>query len=258
MSLILEALRKSEAERRLGETPTLLSPISAYPGHALKRAERRQRLWMWAALSLLLVFSVATAIWWHQSQPLTTPAPSEPRSVIASENAALADVPSAAANPAPPAEGTTPMRPNTPPPTSTPTLTQSAALNSPAGRQPDVPPPTDPQAATSAPPAHMPEPAGLPAPAVEQSSPAPQPTSPTPLPRWIRVDQLPAAERAALPPLKVSMHVYSDDPAKRAVLIDGQRHHEGEWIAEGILLKEIRRDGSLLDVRGREVLLGRP
>ena len=99
----------------------------------------------------------------------------------------------------------------------------------------------------------------MPAPAVEQSNPAVQPTaSPPPPPRWIRVDQLPAAERAALPPLKVSMHVYSADPAQRAVLIDGQRHHEGEWIAEGILLKEIRRDGSVLDVHGRELLLGRP
>jgi len=257
MSLILEALRKSEAERRLGETPTLLSPISAYPGHALKRAERRQRLWMWAALSLLVVFSVATAIWWHQSRPLITPAPSVPRSAVASDNAAHADLPSANADPAPPATDTTPMRPDTPPPARTPT--QSAALDSPPVRQPNAPPPTDARTVTTAPPVRIPEPAGLPVPAVEQSNPAVQPTvSPPPPPQWIRVDQLPTAERAALPPLKVSMHVYSADPAKRAVLIDGQRHHEGEWIAEGILLKEIRRDGSLLDVRGREVLLGRP
>ncbi len=54
------------------------------------------------------------------------------------------------------------------------------------------------------------------------------------------------------------MHVYSADPAKRAVLIDGQRYQEGAWIADGILLKAIRRDGSLLDVHGRELLLGRP
>ena len=54
MSLILEALKKSEAERRLGETPHLGSVTTWTPA-------RRTSAWWWAALPLVLV--VAAAGW---------------------------------------------------------------------------------------------------------------------------------------------------------------------------------------------------
>lgn len=46
-----------------------------------------------------------------------------------------------------------------------------------------------------------------------------------------------------LPPLRVSMHVYADEPARRFAIIDGQRHHEGGTLQPGLTLVEIRRDG---------------
>jgi len=69
---------------------------------------------------------------------------------------------------------------------------------------------------------------------------------------------LPATDRAALPPLKLSMHVYADVPAERFVLIDGRRYGEGMTLAPELLLHEIRRDGIVLEFRGRRFLLPRP
>ena len=63
--------------------------------------------------------------------------------------------------------------------------------------------------------------------------------------------------RGSLPPMQLSMHVYNTDPARRFAIIDGQRVSEGSQVGSAIVL-EIRRDGVLLDVSGRRVLLPRP
>jgi general secretion pathway protein B len=63
--------------------------------------------------------------------------------------------------------------------------------------------------------------------------------------------------RSALPPMKLSMHVYNVDPARRFAILDGQRVTQGSQIGAAIVL-EIRRDGVVLDVAGKRVLLPRP
>ena len=251
MSLILEALRKSEAERRRGETPTLLSPINEFASHALRRAERRQRLWMWLALALIVLLVAVGGYGWQQAVTTDTDSPASAANAGISEPDVVADLPQTATPmPASPLHDAHPAAVNeTLPATSSPAPTTNIAR---ADSVPQEIPAAAPTAVTK-PPAMA---SGTPTPSESVS--AATPTEPPPIPTWIRVDQLPAAERDALPPLKVSMHVYSADPAKRAVLIDGQRYQEGSWIADGILLKAIRRDGSLLEVRGRELLLGRP
>ena len=251
MSLILEALRKSEAERRRGETPTLLSPINEFASHALRRAERRQRRWMWLALALIVLLVAVGGYGWQQAVTTDTDSPASAANAGISEPDVVADLPQTATPmPASPLHDAHPAAVNeTLPATSSPAPTTNIAR---ADSVPQEIPAAAPTAVTK-PPAMA---SGTPTPSESVS--AATPTEPPPIPTWIRVDQLPASEREALPPLKVSMHVYSADPAKRAVLIDGQRYQEGSWIADGILLKAIRRDGSLLDVHGRELLLGRP
>ena len=69
---------------------------------------------------------------------------------------------------------------------------------------------------------------------------------------------LPADARAALPPLNMSMHVYAETPGERFVLIDGRRYSEGMALAPDLLLHEVRRDGVVLEFRGRRFLLPRP
>jgi general secretion pathway protein B len=66
MSLILEALKKSERERRLGESPSIGSPIMAV------RRRRNLLPWLVGLIALGLV-----ALWWvrREHAPDTTPAP---------------------------------------------------------------------------------------------------------------------------------------------------------------------------------------
>jgi general secretion pathway protein B len=64
-------------------------------------------------------------------------------------------------------------------------------------------------------------------------------------------------ERAALPALKLSMHVWNETPARRFAIVDGQRIVEGAQLG-GAVVTQIRRDGVELDVNGRRVLLPRP
>ncbi|MFY2763689.1 general secretion pathway protein GspB [Arenimonas sp. MALMAid1274] len=85
-------------------------------------------------------------------------------------------------------------------------------------------------------------------------TPAPVDAAP-PLPS---VASLPAADRAQLPPLKLSMHVYSDTPAQRFVILDGQRLAEGAAPTAGVVVEEIRRDGLVLSINGQRMLLTRP
>ncbi len=251
MSLILEALRKSEAERRRGETPTLLSPINGFASHALRRAERRQRRWMWLALALIVLLVAVGGYGWQQAVTTDTDSAASAANAGISEPDVVADLPQTAMPmPESPLHDAHPASVNeTLPATSSPAPTTNIARADSVRQEIPAAAPT----AVTKPTAMA---SGTPTPSESVS--AATPTEPPPMPTWIRVDQLPAAERDALPPLKVSMHVYSADPAKRAVLIDGQRYQEGAWIADGILLKAIRRDGSLLDVHGRELLLGRP
>lgn len=61
--------------------------------------------------------------------------------------------------------------------------------------------------------------------------------------------ELPVNVRTALPPLDVQIRVYDADPAKRFVVTSKNRVHEGEAIAEGVTLHQIRRDGLVLVFR---------
>jgi general secretion pathway protein B len=73
-----------------------------------------------------------------------------------------------------------------------------------------------------------------------------------------RLSELTGDERSGLPALKLSMHVYAEDPAQRFVIVDGRRLREGDSPAAGIAVESIRRDGLVLSVNGRRVLLARP
>ena len=55
----------------------------------------------------------------------------------------------------------------------------------------------------------------------------------------------------------MDLHVFSADPAKRAVFINGRRYTQGAQIAEGPVVEEITRDGAVLTYRGRRFVLPR-
>ncbi|MDH4259087.1 MAG: general secretion pathway protein GspB [Gammaproteobacteria bacterium] len=71
------------------------------------------------------------------------------------------------------------------------------------------------------------------------------------------IADLPAQATAGLPELSVDLHIYSDDPAKRAVFINGRRYQRGGVLVEGPRVEEINREGAVLSYRGRRFLLPR-
>lgn len=238
MSLILEALRKSEAERRLGSAPDLLTAMP------MLRASEPRRQWPLAMAGALLLVVLASTWWWTR----IAPAP-RVRAVAPSSQGAVDDDASAnAANlvhrdvPQPSIDART-----TQPPMAdisriaAPAHVVAAPSARPTASQPAVIEPVQPSTATAVPAPFAP---AAPAPAAE--------------PTLLSLADLSANERNGLPALKVSMHVYADDPAHRFMIIDGQRVGEGARLADGVVLVRIRRDGAELDVRGRRLLLTKP
>jgi general secretion pathway protein B len=61
----------------------------------------------------------------------------------------------------------------------------------------------------------------------------------------------------SLPELRLDLHVYTANPAERYAFINMHKVREGETTVEGVQVKEITRDGVVLDYRGTEFLLGR-
>ena len=236
MSLILEALRKSEAERRRGQPPDLR--IERAPAPA---ARRRIAVPPWAGIVLLALVLGIAGWWWFANRD----DPPHPADTVA-QVAPTATAPNTPA-PAPtvPAQALPARTPQPAPQAST----EPAPVNNAAPAQPSPAPDTSPVAANPEPDAAPPatQPANEPTPAM--ASPAPTPTNAA---RAMGLAELDPDTRNALPPLKLTMHMWNEDPARRFVILDGQRLGEGDRIGEASVTR-IERDGVLLDWQGRGI-----
>lgn len=68
-----------------------------------------------------------------------------------------------------------------------------------------------------------------------------------PLPETVpHYEELPAQLRARMPPVDLGMHRWHGQPASRFVMIGGRRVHEGGVAGLQLWLREIRRDGVVL------------
>lgn len=254
MSLILEALRKSEIERRRAQTPDLYAEPAVATRVPLA-ASPRWLAWALATVAVVLLTGWLARSLWQVSPPasiadpdparLDPAAAAPPRTPITSALAAdaramaLADkatVPApaptdvAAPAPIPPAAiAPVPPRPNDLPPT--------ADAPRPA---PLVPPPAN--IATAAP-ISAPVPASPAAGTTLPSSDAP-----------LRLADLSSEERRQLPMLKMSMHLWDAASAQRFVILDGERRGEGDRVGDAVI-DEITRDGVVLAWQGRRLKL---
>jgi hypothetical protein len=68
-------------------------------------------------------------------------------------------------------------------------------------------------------------------------------------------DELVNSGRAKIPELQLSLHAYDPNPARRFVFINGQRAHEGDAVASGVVLESITRDGVILSSGGQRFAL---
>jgi general secretion pathway protein B len=280
MSLILEALKKSEQQRRIGQVPNLGTPVIG----------TRRRRSLLPFFALLIAVAIAAAAWLRFG-----PAPAGPGAPTPAEHGAPGT------SPGPDIARTQPEPPKAPPraaPRAMPApaagssagaaapaqdrplsayererlrvtglLPKSSRDRHPAPRAlPPAPPPAEaaakpaqPAAAPAAPASKPATEAGTPAPGTPPPAAAVAPTTPAaavpasaPVPyRW----ELPFATRKDLPPLEISMHVYADAPGRRMAVIDGETYHEGDAVGEGLSVREIRPDGVVMDLAGKLFLL---
>ncbi|MGI9327770.1 MAG: general secretion pathway protein GspB [Pseudomonadales bacterium] len=68
----------------------------------------------------------------------------------------------------------------------------------------------------------------------------------------IKLADLSPEDRADFPELEFSTHVFADDPALRAVVVNARRLSEGESIGE-MVLRAVTEDGIIVDYRGQRV-----
>lgn len=128
-------------------------------------------------------------------------------------------------------------------------------LTSPETGQTAAPPPIVAQPAevsTPTPPPVVEPAAGTQPPALPAVSETPVP----PVPKPARpLNDMPIGFVANLPSLNVDIHSYSKNPAKRYVLINMEKYHEGDYLAEGPQLIEILPDGVILEHLGERFIM---
>jgi general secretion pathway protein B len=215
MSYILDALRKADAERARGALPTLQTVAPGPPGPAAGGgggAARHGRWWA-GALAVLALLGVAAWVLLPSRDP-TVLAPA-PVVALPAERALLA-VPA----PAPLASAATPV-------VGQEALPASGAA--PLQARINLPAPPQPASAVAA----------APSAAATRASAAPLP----------RLDDLPAALKRQVPALKVGGSVYSDQPASRFVMVNGQLLREGDAVSPGLVLERIGARSMVLRLR---------
>jgi general secretion pathway protein B len=215
MSYILEALKKAQAERQLGNAPTLHAPQvqAADPGVAA----RRKPLFIGLGAGALAV-ALGALLVWHRAPapvvagPAVVPAPAAPASAGRAAAPATLEV---SAPPAPePAPSPAPAHP---------------------AHVADAPAPAAPAHAPAVP---VPRAAPSPAPAA-----APEASLPY-------LSQLPEAAQRDIPRVSFGGYMYSANPADRLLLVDKVLRHEGEEVAPGLVLEKLLPKGAVMNFRG--------
>lgn len=255
MSILLDALKKSEEQRQLGQAPDIHAASESSPGRGGAAAAP------WLPILLVVIAAVVIATFsWRQYR--------EPGGVVAE---AVSEQPAVASRPRDEAAST--VAQNEPvPASSSPLATYTApredeaveaATDAGEDRQkrelaqsfnrfqrPPSGESTDTTGARTAPAAQAPQ-APVAPPADSRAKPnRPAATGPQPVSFW----ELPQNVRDSMPELRITVLVYADSPEDRFVLVSGRRLVEQDTL-EGVLLDEIRRDGAVFQYRNYRFLV---
>jgi len=228
MSLILDALKKSEAERQRGQVPNLLSPSPTATAHY--RVQKKSSL-PWIILTAVLLAALVFGYLFMKLDGREAPDMSGATATVISEPAKAS---TEASTPTPSAPVPAPVTPTTTPAQVTP---PAAPVSQTMQTKPLSP--FDTQTAT------------------EPTKPAVEIVESQPEKHIAGMAEMPVDQRQQLPALKLSMHVFSSDAAKRFAIIDGQRVNEGSLVGAAVV-EEIRQDGVVLSMQGQSYLLPRP
>ncbi len=255
MSYILDALQRADAERARGGVPTLHARQPVNLTHS-GRAGKQRRVWLAILLALLLVAAVTAGLWFWRSTPTASPAastttpatqvtPAPPPVVSAPMPTAVPPATPAPATPVPSAAMAPSPAPATAPPVQAPApvkLAPTVAVREPLPPKPKAgaSTPTTLPAVASANTAATPATAKAPAKEVGAAAAPPAPL----------LAELPEATRRQIPALAITGAVYSDNPAQRLLLVNGQVLNQGSQVAPDLTLVEIRSNNSEFSFRG--------
>lgn len=221
MSYILEALKKSQAERQLGELPSIHAPqVQLHDGAASASARRTP---VWLALGGVAVAVAAALLLW------------QPWQADAAAPAAAAVVPAVLAQAVPaPLPVTAPPAAVAPAPVaaSVPPAATAAPVHH---ARPVAEPKQETPGQAVSPPVAAPAPAA-PAPAAEESVPG--------------MRDLPEPIQRQIPAIAIGGYIYSKNPADRLLLIDKVLRHEGEELAPGLVLEKLQPKAAIFSFKG--------
>ena len=245
MSYILEALRKSNAEREQGAVPDLHAQPLTLAGGDEDTPAGQATLWLGLAAGVVIV--LAAVLGWRFTARDTPP-------LLAAAPAAApapAAVPAAVPAPAPLA-----VQPAAPPPV-------VATSPAPAAAPVPAPAPEAPAASATAPAsmataAAPQEPAKKPAPrqrAKPQAPAAPavakKPAAVEPPARIASLAELPDDLRRQVPAMAIGGSVYSPQRDRRMLIVNGQILREGDAVAPELHLEQVGAKAAVFSIRGQ-------
>ena len=233
MSYILEALKKADQERGIGAVPNLATP------QEFERPQPRSYRWLWVVVALLLVNVLLVAMLLKDrgaEVAATTQAPLERQRPLTGVQSAPAIQQSSEV-----AIGEAPTPEKTVPP-------ENVRIPS-AGELVVLPEPANMQNSRS--PLQSEE--ELP----EKQSDGRMDARTTAkdisqLPSWY---ELPQEFRNRLDLPRLDLHVYSDEPRDRFILVNLKKYREGERLESGLVLEEVLPDGMVMSYQGERFLV---
>ncbi|TNE80063.1 MAG: hypothetical protein EP339_03045 [Gammaproteobacteria bacterium] len=246
MSYILDALRKSETERRQGKVPDLGQQVQLI--HRPKKKPVSPAIWV--ALALVINAGVLIAIFWPaklpgemaQTAPLNVPDRSPPPAAVAAENAAKEVAP-------PLPEGTSSA--------SDTQVAETVPIPGPVEESDDGPV-SEPAIQASG---------GNEAEQVERERPTiivpssreentteafPEPEFTGRVPHLV---ELPLSFQKSIPDLTFNSHIYASDPSARRVMINGQYLRVNDRF-DGLQVESITEEGVVLSKQGQRFRVG--
>lgn len=260
MSLILEALRKSEQERRQNAAPR--PDAQALSGATVVQVTSSHGVLWGAAAVVLAALGFAAWVWWTQQPPVAPPpnaqgtlqgaAPVQPYAPPAPLAATTAPTQRAGANPQAVAGVNAP-----------PAGTQAAAAHPPAAVVAASPAATHAPAAMAVPPvATLDVSRASAAPASAKAAPRmpapPHTESAQSGPKTLYMADLPPEVRRDLPPLAITGYIHSEQPGSRLVAINDRLMRIGDEVMPGLKVESIAPGYVLLSYKGWQFRISTP
>jgi len=233
MSYILEALKKAQAERQLGNAPTIHAPAPSYA--APRAGQVAQRRYLALGVGLVVVVAAVVLLWPRLAgeppvrlatvtPPVVAPAAAPTTAPVTAPTTAPVATPAPAAVVVP-APAPAVQRAPAPAP-----VAEARPVRTKPAPAPVAPASTPPREAT-------------PAPATVTA----QPGGDEPL---RTLQQLPDALQREIPKLAFGGYIYSPTPGESLLLVDKMLRREGEEVAPGLVLERLTPKAAVMNYRG--------